>query len=291
MPNFGLSTIPAHYTISPAELGRWLEAHGFESVWFGEHSHIPVSRETDFIVGGELPEYYKHFFDPFIGLTAVAAVTERLRIGTAICVVTEHHPINLAKMVSCLDHVSNGRFLFGIGAGWNAEELADYGVDFKQRWKVTRESVLAMRQIWGNEEAKFYGDYVKFPPMWCWPKPVQPGGPPVLMGAYSKFVPARVAEYCDGWIPIDLGIDLEVGLAAVRSEVESRGRSVKDIIFSVLMNLQTAGSDSIEHRVHELLKLGFERIVFRLPTDLPARQWPILDYYARLVRKFNSPGI
>lgn len=291
MPNFGLSTIPAHYTIPPAELGRWLEANGFESVWFGEHSHIPVSRQTDFIVGGELPEYYKHFFDPFIGLTAVAAVTERLRIGTAICVVTEHHPINLAKMISCLDHVSKGRCLFGIGAGWNAEELADYGVDFKQRWKVTRESVLAMRQIWGNEEAAFYGDYVKFPPMWCWPKPVQPGGPPVLMGAYSKFVPARVAEYCDGWIPIDLGIDLERGLAAVRAEVKRHGRSVKDMIFSVLMNLQTAGSDSLERRVHELLKLGFERIVFRLPTDLPEQQWPMLEYYAQLVRKFNAPGV
>ncbi len=139
MADFGLIAIPTHYTIQPVELGRWAEANGFESLWFGEHSHIPTSRKTPFPMGGELPQYYKEFFDPFIGLSAVAGVTEKLKIGTSVCLVPEHNTMNLAKMVACLDRVSNGRFLFGIGAGWNAEEMADHGVELKDRWKVTRD--------------------------------------------------------------------------------------------------------------------------------------------------------
>ena len=150
MADFGLVTIPTHLTIPPAELGRWAEDHGFESVWFGEHTHIPASRKTPFPLGGELPEYYKQFFDPFIGLTAAAAVTKKLKVGTSVCLVPEHHPITLAKTIACLDRVSDGRFLFGIGAGWNAEEMADHGVAFKDRWKVTRERVLAMRERGGG---------------------------------------------------------------------------------------------------------------------------------------------
>src|ERR1700722_10276455 len=130
MPDFGFVAIPTHYTIQPVELGRWAEAEGFESVWFGEHSHIPTSRKTPFIMGGELPQYYKEFFDPFVGLSAVAAVTEKLRVGPPVCLVPEHNTINLAKAVACRDRVANGRLLFGSGAGSNAEEMADHGVDY-----------------------------------------------------------------------------------------------------------------------------------------------------------------
>ncbi len=144
MADFGIVAIPTHYTIAPAELGKWAEAHGFESLWFCEHSHIPSSRKTPFPMSGELPEYYKQFFDPFIGLTAAAAATEKLKVGTSVCLVPEHNTMNLAKMVACLDRVSNGRFLFGIGGGWNAEEMADHGVEFKDRWQVTRERILAL---------------------------------------------------------------------------------------------------------------------------------------------------
>ena len=148
MADFGFVTIPTHYTIQPADLARWAEDQGFESLWFGEHTHIPTSRKTPFPLGGELPDYYKQFYDPFIGLTAAAAVTQKLKVGTSVCLVPEHHPITLAKTIACVDRVANGRFLFGIGAGWNAEEMADHGVALKDRWKVTRERVLAMQEIW-----------------------------------------------------------------------------------------------------------------------------------------------
>src|SRR5260221_8333320 len=127
MADFGFVAIPTHKTIQPAELGKWAEAKGFESVWFGEHSHIPTSRKTPFVMGGELPQYYKEFYDRFIALTSIAAVTQKLKIGTSVCLVPEHHTINLAKAVACLDRVANGRMLFGIGAGWNAEEMFDHG--------------------------------------------------------------------------------------------------------------------------------------------------------------------
>jgi probable F420-dependent oxidoreductase len=287
MADFGFVAIPTHYTIQPAELGRWAEAHGFESVWFGEHSHIPTSRKTPFVMGGELPEYYKQFYDPFIALTATAAVTEKLKVGTSVCLVPEHHVINMAKAVATLDRVANGRSLFGIGAGWNAEEMADHGVDFKDRWKVTRERVLAMREIWSKEVAEYHGKFVNFDPIWCWPKPVQKGGPPVLMGAWSKFVPARVAEYCDGWIPVDVGIDLAGGIEAIKVEVGKRGRSFKELDFSVLTGFELAPAGGLEGRIRELLKLGFHRVLFLMPTGTAETQWPVLERYAGLIRQFK----
>lgn len=286
MADFGLVAIPTHYSIQPAELGRWAEAHGFESVWFGEHSHIPTSRRTPFVMGGELPQYYKEFFDPFIGLAAAAAVTEKLKVGTSVCLVPEHHTINLAKTVACLDRVAQGRALFGIGAGWNAEEMEDHGVNFKDRWKVTRERVLAMREIWSKEVAEYHGKFVNFDPLWCWPKPVQPGGPPVLMGAWSKFVPKRVAEYCDGWIPLDAGFDLAGGLEQIRIETDKRGRSFQQMDFSVITAFAMAPAGGLEKRIPELLKLGFHRVLFLIQTAKADEQWPELERYAALIRKF-----
>jgi len=226
MPNFGIAAVPTHTSIQPAELARWVEAHGFESLWFGEHSHIPTSRKSPSPLGGELPDFFKQFYDQFIALTAAVAVTTKLKVGTGVCLVPEHHTINLAKAVACLDRVSNGRFHFGIGAGWNAEEMADHGVAFKDRWKVTRERILAMRAIWTQDVAEYHGQFVNFDPLWCWPKPIQPGGPPVLMGASSKWVPKRVAEYCDGWFPIDFpGVDLANQLEAIKAAMTQAGRS------------------------------------------------------------------
>lgn len=178
MTDFGLVSIPTHYSIQPVDLARWAEENGFDSLFYGEHTHIPTNRQTPFPLGGELPMYYAQFFDPFIALTAAAAVTEKLKVGTSVCLVPEHHPINLAKAAACLDRVSQGRFLFGIGAGWNVEEMANHGVAFKDRWKITRERVLAMREIWTKEAAEFHGQFVDFDPIWCWPKPVRAGGPP-----------------------------------------------------------------------------------------------------------------
>jgi alkanesulfonate monooxygenase SsuD/methylene tetrahydromethanopterin reductase-like flavin-dependent oxidoreductase (luciferase family) len=155
MADFGIATSCTHYTIQPAELGRWAEAHGFESLWFAEHTHIPTSRKTRYPMG-ELPQYYKEPYDPFIGLTAAASATAKLKLGTSVCLVPEHNPINLAKTIACLDRVSNGRFLFGIGGGWIAEEMADHGVEIRDRFKVTRERVLAMKEIWTKDVAQYH---------------------------------------------------------------------------------------------------------------------------------------
>ena len=287
MADFGFVTIPTHYTIQPADLARWAEDQGFESLWFGEHTHIPTSRKTPFPLGGELPDYYKQFYDPFIGLTAAAAVTQKLKVGTSVCLVPEHHPITLAKTIACVDRVANGRFLFGIGAGWNAEEMADHGVALKDRWKVTRERVLAMQEIWNKDVAEFHGQFVNFDPLWCWPKPVQAGGPPVLLGAMSKWAPRRIAEYCDGWIPVDAGYDLASGIEALRGEAARVGRSMAEFDLSVITGDGMVGASGIESRIRELLRLGFHRILFLIEPGMPAAQWPVLERYAALSRQLR----
>ena len=225
---------------------------------------------------GDLPQYYKEFFDPFVWLTAAAAVTTKLKVGTSVCLVPEHNTMNVAKTIACLDQVSNGRFLFGIGAGWNAEEMADHGVEFKDRWTITRERVLAMKEIWTKEVAEYHGKFVNFDPIWCWPKPVQAGGPPVYLGAWSKFVPKRVAEYCDGWIPADFGIDLASGVEAVKAEAARRGRPADTLDFTVLTAYEMVRSGNMEARIQELLKLGFNRVLFLAPVAQPEKQWPVL---------------
>ena len=285
MADFGIVTTSTDYTIQPAELGRWLDAHGFESLWFGEHSHIPTSRKSPY-PGGELPQFAKELFDPFIGLTAAAVTTTKLKLGTSVCLIPQHNPINLAKTVTCLDRVSKGRFLFGIGAGWNVEEMADHGVEFKDRWKITRERILAMKEIWTKDVAEYHGKFVNFGPTWCGPKPAQAGGPPVLMGAQSKWVPKRVAEYCDGWFPVDAGDDLAAGMEAIRSEAARRGKSKVALDLSVLATEQLAPAGRLEARIQELLKLGFNRVLFLIPPARPDEQLPVLERYAALIPKF-----
>jgi probable F420-dependent oxidoreductase len=287
MAEFGLVTIPTHYTIQPVEIARWAEANGFDALLFGEHTHIPTSRKTPFPLGGELPQAYKEFFDPFIGLTAAAAVTQKLKVGTSVCLIPEHHPITLAKTAACLDRVSNGRFLFGIGAGWNAEEMADHGVAFKDRWKVTRERILAMREIWTKEVAEFHGEFVNFDPLWCWPKPVRAGGPPVLMGAMSKWAVKRIVEYCDGWMPLDGPYDLAKDLAAIRVEADRMGRSMSEFDFSVIMGPDLYGKAPNETRIRQLIDMGFNRVLFLFYPDQPDKQWSVVEQHAKLIRAFR----
>ncbi|MGH7840728.1 MAG: LLM class F420-dependent oxidoreductase [Candidatus Binataceae bacterium] len=286
MADFGIATVPTHDSIPPPELGQWVEAHRFESLWFGEHSHIPTSCKTPSPLGGELPELFKQFYDPFVALTAAAVVTTKLKVGTGVCLVPEHHTINLAKAIATLDRISNGRVVFGIGGGWNAEEMADHGVELQDRWQVTRERILAMREIWTKDVAEYHGKFVNFDPIWCWPKPVQAGGPPVLIGAASKWVPQRVAEYCDGWFPIDGGYDLAGGIAAIRAEVARRGRSADALDFSIQTTEEFAPG-GLENRIPELIKLGFKRIVFLIMQTRRDEQWPLLERYAALIRQFT----
>ena len=179
---FGVTMFPTDYAIGPAELAGAVEEHGFESLFFPEHTHIPTSRRTPWPGGAELPREYSRTLDPFVALSAAATATERLRIGTGICLVVERDPITLAQEVASLDFISGGRFLFGIGGGWNLEEMENHGTDPAQRWKLLRERVLAMKAIWAEDEAEFHGRFVNFDPIWSWPKPVQEPHPPILVG-------------------------------------------------------------------------------------------------------------
>ena len=220
--DFGLLIFATDYAIAPDTLAREAEAHGFESLFLPEHTHIPASRKSPWPGGAELPRQYWHAHDPFVALSMAAAVTKTIKLGTGISLVTERDPILMAKQVASLDFLSNGRVQLGVGAGWNAEEMKNHGTPFADRWKILRERVLAMRQIWTEEEAEYHGEFVDFDKLWAYPKPVQAGGPPVLLGASSRFVYQRIAEYGDGWFPIyqdalrtdaSGGVDYAAGIA------------------------------------------------------------------------------
>ena len=192
---------PTDYAVDPVLLGRLAEERGFESLWFPEHTHIPVSRESPWPGGGELPREYWHTHDPFVALAAVAATTRTLKLGTGICLVVERDPITTAKEVASLDRLSGGRLLFGVGAGWNREEMANHGTDPARRFGLMRERVEAMKAIWTDDEPEYHGRYVRFDPIWSWPKPVQEPHPPVLVGGNGPKVLDRVLAFGDGWMP------------------------------------------------------------------------------------------
>ena len=168
---FGVNMFPTDYAIDPVRLGREVEDRGFDSLWFPEHTHIPT-QHTPFPSGGDLPNEYRHTIDPFVAFGAVAATTTRLKLGTGILLVIQRDTITTAREVASLDHISNGRFLFGIGAGWNREEMENHGTKFSRRWRLMREQMLAMKELWTRDEAEFHGDFVNFDPVWQWPKPV-----------------------------------------------------------------------------------------------------------------------
>lgn len=288
MTDFGLITFPTDYAMQPAELAKWAEGAGYESLFFAEHTHIPTSRKSPFGADNRLPEYYKQAYDPFVALAAAATATDTLKLGTAICLITEHNPITLAKTVATLDQISGGRVILGIGAGWNAEEMADHGVNFKQRWQVTRERVLAMRQLWSQDEAEYHGDFVDFEPTWCWPKPVQPGGPPVLLGAASKWVPDRVIDYCDGWFPIGTPDALRPIADEIRNAATKAGRSFDQIQL-------TLGSYTLSRRdpfldpseVQAFIDIGFTRIVLPFRPQAADKQRAVLADYVEYIKQFK----
>ena len=290
MADFGVLMFPTEYAMPPAVLAEAAEARGFESLFFTEHTHIPVSRRTPWPGGAELPREYSHTYDPFIALSHAAAVTSSIRLGTGITLITEHDPIVQAKTIASLDRLSGGRVVLGIGAGWNVEEMANHGVDFRIRWRVLRERVLAMRAIWTEETAEYHGEHVDFDPIWSYPKPLQPGGPKVLLGASSRWTWKRIAEYGDGWFPIHQdprraaaqgAVDYADGIARTLEAWEAAGRSGRPdfTIFGV-------GPDP--SRVETLLALGFNRIVFGLPPADADTVLPLLDQYAAIGGAINA---
>ena len=281
MVSFGVSIFVTDYSIQPVPLARALEERGFESVFLTEHTHIPASRTSPWPGGAELPPEYWHTVDPFVALGAMAAVTEKLRLGTGITLIPERDPILMAKVVASLDFLSNGRVLLGIGAGWNAEEMENHGTAFADRWKVTRERVLAMREIWTNEEAEFHGDFVNFDKIWAHPKPVQAGGPPVMIGADTKWAYQRVADYADGWLPIYGRNDLGESMAKMRSAAAEAGRDMSTITTGAF------GVPAREEVIAELSEIGFERLALRLPSEGEPEIIERLDRYATLIETMS----
>jgi probable F420-dependent oxidoreductase len=275
--DFGLSIFPTDYSIHPARLGQEAEERGFESLFITEHTHIPASRRTPWPGGGELPSIYWESYEPFTALAMAAAVTENLKVGTGICLVPEHHPIALAKRVASLDSLSGGRFLFGIGAGWNAEELENHGIEFDKRWRVLREAVLAMKECWTQKDAEFHGEYFDFDPIWVEPKSVQKPHPRILIGASSQWAVQRVVEYGDGWMPIMGTCDLEERLLQLDRLCQEKGRDRGSI--DVTLFAAPANRAQIDH----LEKIGVDRILFPLPSEDEAKILTRLDGYQPLL--------
>ena len=278
MTHFGVAFFPTDYSIQPVELALALEERGLDSLYVTEHTHIPTSRKTPWPGGSDLPKEYWHTHDPFVALAAAAAVTENLRLGTGICLVVERDPIQLAKEVASLDMISNGRVVLGVGAGWNQEEMENHGALYEKRWAIVREKVLAMKAIWSQDEPEFHGEFVDFDPIWSWPKPVQPGGPKVLIGAQSRWTWDRVVEYGDGWLPIAISGGCEEGMRDLRAACEASGRdfdAMEKAVFAPPPKLDAA---------KRLIEAGFTELAFSLPSVPSDEALPLLDRFAELAR-------
>jgi len=279
MANFGVQIFPTDQTIQPVELAKAVEERGLDSLFFPEHTHIPVSRKTPYPAGGDLPDWYWRSHDPFVALAAAAAVTSKIQLGTGICLVIERDPIVLAKECASLDVISSGRFILGIGAGWNREEMENHGADYKHRWKIVREKILAMKEIWTHDEAEYHGEFVDFDPIWSWPKPVQAGGPPVWMGANSKWVFDRVAEYCEGWMPI--GGSGHGGMQNLQAALEKRGRPLDSVTIALF------GAPNDVDQLKGRMEQGFTDFIFGLPQSSRDKVLARLDQVAGVVQQMR----
>lgn len=278
---FGAYMFCTDYSIRPDELAKSLEDRGFESMWVPEHTHIPASRQSPWPGGSDLPKMYWHTYDPFVALTAAAAATTTLKLGTGICLVIERDPIILAKEIASLDRLSNGRFLFGIGGGWNAEEMANHGTEYRTRWRRLREHVLAMKEIWTKDEAEFHGEFVNFDKIWSYPKPLQKPHPPIIMGGDGATTFNRIVEFGDGWMPISgrssEGPSLAEKIATLKRQVEDAGRDPSEI------SITSFGARPERDNIDHLEAAGVNRVLFSLPSEDRETVLPIIDEYARLI--------
>jgi probable F420-dependent oxidoreductase len=267
----GVFYFPVDYGIDIAELGRALEERGFESLFLPEHTHIPVSRRSPFPGGGELPKRYAHTHDPFVALSVAAAVTQKLLLGTGICLIPERDPIVTAKCVASLDQLSGGRFIFRIGGGWNVEEMENHGARYDTRFKLMRERVLAMKALWTQDEAEYHGEMVDFDKVWSYPKPAQKPHPPIILGGATDYTLRRIVEYCDGWFPRPgRGFEITQQLQRLRDMAEKAGRDPRTLLTSVFR----APPDKAA--LEEYRQAGIDRAVLEIPDEILR----VLDRYA-----------
>ncbi|NQV20859.1 MAG: LLM class F420-dependent oxidoreductase, partial [Rhodospirillales bacterium] len=267
----GVSIFMTDYSIQPVALATALEERGFESVWVPEHSHIPLSRASPWPGGADLPKHYYDTYDPFVSLAAMAAVTKKLMLGTGICLVVQRDPIHLAKETASLDQLSGGRFLFGIGGGWNAEEMADHGTDFKTRFKLMDERVDAIKTIWGNSKPEYHGTFVDFPPMMTWPKPVQKPHPQIHVGGGFPHGARRAIAYGDGWMPIGGRMDVLDVLPRFRQMAAEADRDPDSIELSIF------GPRTKPDDLKAYADANVSRLIFDLPSEPADKILPRLD--------------
>ena len=288
MVQFGLTMFATDYSVPLDILAGTAEKLGFESLLVPEHTHIPASRLSPWPGGADLPRDYWHTLDPFVSLALATSATKSLKIGTGISLITERDPILMAKQVATLDFVSGGRLILGVGAGWNQEEMENHGVAFSTRWKILRERILAMREIWTQDEAEYHGEFVDFDKIWAFPKPIQAGGPKILIGASSEYVFQRIADYGDGWMPIfqdakrrsaSGGTDYSQGIENTRAAWR-RAEREGEPDFSIF------GVAHERKAVEELISIGFNRIIFGLPSANADIVLPMVEKLATIAHEF-----
>ena len=282
---YGIVTFPTDYSIGPVPLARAVEERGFESLFLPEHTHIPVSRRTPWPGGADLPKEYWHTFDPFVALTAAAMVTEKLLLGTGIALVMERDPITMAKEIASLDVLSGGRFMLGVGGGWNEEEMENHGTDPKRRFKIMRERIEAMKTIWTNDEAEYHGEFVNFDPIWSWPKPLQKPNPPILVGGDSEHTLKRVIQYGDGWMPIPSrgGTPMTERMRQLQEMAAEVGRGpIPVTVYGVVPRPEV---------MQHYADIGVERGIFWLPSVSEDEALGHLDRYAALIADVAKAGV
>ena len=273
----GVTMFPTDLTIRPEQLAIELEDRGFESLFFPEHTHIPIGRRTPYPMGGELPEEYKRTFDPFIAVASAAARTRALTLGTGVCLLAQRDPIVLAKEIASLDVLSGGRIVLGVGYGWNVDEMEDHGVDPNHRRALVREKVLAMKALWTNEVAGFDGEFVHVEPSWSWPKPAQQPHPPVFLGgAAGPTLFRHIVEWADGWMPIG-GTGLSRTWPELRQVAEQRGRDPASIKINVF------GARPDPRNLEHYRKIGVLRTCLALPAAPAEVVLPLLDEWVKLL--------
>jgi probable F420-dependent oxidoreductase len=282
---FGASMFFTDYSMPPAELAVALEQRGFDIVWAPEHSHIPVSRKTSFIMGGNLPKKYYDAMDPFVTLTAAAMATKTLKIGTGVCLIAQRDPVQTAKLVASIDQISGGRFVFGVGNGWNQDEMENHGTVFASRHKLARERIEAMKAIWTQSKAEYHGEFVNFDPMMTWPKPVRKPHPPILVGGAFPYSARRAIRYGDGWMPQVTQYSKTPLLELVprfRQMAEEAGRDPASLEISVW------GQQPDIDLIRQYQEIGVARVSFSVESEKAPVILPILDQWAEIIRKVNG---